>query len=169
MLDLFEKNDKLPERYTLRTIRKTTEIPEKCHHLQILLTAEFSLESIRGIYRIVGKEMAMMPKKNYLELALSLKKKGCIYYCTQCGERFSGPEYELYTQLFERAKQCGYNVWKLKELFKKCRLKGKSDCLKKIQKGGQIYQCPVSRVEAGFIRVWVDKDKLYDEAIRRFR
>lgn len=169
MFDLFGKNDERPTRYTVRTIQKTAEIPEKCHHLQILLTAEFSLGGIGGIYKIVGKEIARTPKRNYLELALSLEKKGGIYYCTQCGERFSGSGYELYMQLFERAKQYGYNVWKLKELFEKSRLKGKPDCLKEIQRGGQIYCCPVSRVDAGFMRVWMDKDKLYDEVIQRFR
>lgn len=171
MFDLWRKVYRDTALYTLRVIRKKQAVPKECHHLAVLLRAEASEpENYFGnIHGYVVREIKRLPGKNYLELSLLLKKKGNIYYCPQCGEQFDGNDHEFYNRLFEHAKEQRYNVWKLKPLFAKCR-KGKKEMnLPNLRKGNQVYCVPVSRMEAGFIKVRMDMDRLYDEAIRRFR
>lgn len=164
------RNYKKNELHTLRVIRKKHQEEEECHHLAVLLRAEVRDEIFgENVYSIVGREIARLPKENYLELSLLLKKKGSVYYCPQCGRQFDREGYEFYKRLFERARDCGFSVWKLKTLFAKSREGKQESCLKMIRKGNQIYRCSVSRMEAGFMKARMDTDKLYDEVIRRFR
>lgn len=159
--------------HTLRVIRRTQQDQEKCHHLAILLRSDPApggfwngFEDVDGF---VGREMTELPKRNYLELSLLLKKKDRGYYCPQCGERFDQAGYRFYQQLFERAKACGFSVWKLKALYVRSRGREEGAVLRMIRKGRQIYRCPVSRMQAGFIKVRRDTDRLYEELIQRFR
>ena len=155
---------------TVRVIRKKHQEEEKCHHLAVLLRTETRDDIFGGnVYGIIGREIAQFPKENYLELSLDLKKKGGVYYCPQCGRQFDRGGYEFYRQLFERAKDCGFSVWKLKPLFAKSREGKQKLCLGLIRKGNQSYRCSVSRIEAGFIKARMDTDKLYEDVIRRFR
>ena len=154
-----------------RIIRRKSQDPEKCHHLQIVLrSCQVRNPFAVGGSTIIGQKILELPKSNYLELELSLEKNadGCCC-CTQCKEGFDLREYRSYRSLFEKAKRCRYPVWKIKELYHEQRRKRMmSGLLMEIIPGRQKYVCEVSRLTAVGIMERKDGDELYDELMERF-
>ena len=154
-----------------RIIRRNSQTPEKCHHLQIILRSCQARNPFAGDRSlIIGQKILELPKSNYLELELSLEKSadGC-YRCTQCKEAFELREYRSYRSLFEKAKRCQYPVWKIKERYREQgRKRRASGLLMEIIPRRQKYICKVSRLIAVGIMERKDGDELYDELMERF-
>ncbi len=154
-----------------RIIRRKSQAPGKCHHLQIILRICQTRNPFAGDRSlIIGQMILELPKFNYLELELSLEKSADgRYRCTQCKEGFDLREYRSYRSLFEKAKRCRYPVWKIKELYREQRRKRMmSGLLMEIIPGRQKYVCEVSRLTAVGIMERKDVEKLYDELMERF-
>ena len=154
-----------------RIIRRKSQAPEKCHHLQIVLrSCQIRNPFAGGRSLIIGQKILEFPKSNYLELELSLEKSADgRYRCTQCKEEFDPREYRSYRSLFEKAKRCRYPVRKIKELYREQRRKRMaSGLLMEIIPGRQKYVCEVSRLATVGIMERKDGDELYDELMERF-
>lgn len=154
-----------------RIIRRKSQDPEKCHHLQIVLrSCQVRNPFAVGGSLIIGQKILGLPKSNYLELELSLEKNadGCCR-CIQCKEGFDLREYRSYRSLFEKAKRCRYPVWKIKERYREQKHKRMaSGLLMEIIPGRQKYVCEVSRLTAVGIMERKDGDELYEELMERF-
>lgn len=151
----------------LRVIRKRGSCPEECHHIELILWGK--METSWKSY-IVAKMTAMLPKILNLRLELSIMKKSKeIYYCSQCGSEFHVREALLYRKLFDKAKTCGYDVWKLKTIFAWRDRKSEEQLMDKITADDQIYECRIDRIVGAGILLGKNEDQLYDDMIKKFR
>lgn len=149
---------------TLRIIQKSHQDPEKCHHLRMVLQGMKQRKD--PVMGIIARVMLGLPKEQFLILEPSIGLNG---RCPQCGKKFTRDEMKLYDRMFQKAKACGFDVWKLKGLFEKRNRKSEEQILKKIVPGKQKYVCQVSRLNGGGIIVWKDDNALYDEMIKNFQ
>lgn len=159
-------NDMLRESHIgiFRIIQKANQEPANCHHLMLILRGKKQEEP--QVMGFIARITIGLPKKLFLLLELSIGTNG---RCPQCGKKFTRDERKLYSRMFQKAKTCGFDVWKLKGLFEERNQKSEEQILEKIVPGNQTYAYEVSRLQGGDIITRKDEDALYDEMIKNFK
>ena len=159
-------------------IEKEHTLPEKCHHLRVILDGRVIAQTIDRGRRtinpprmlinasettgIIAKIAIQYRRKVYLRLELSFEKKKDKYICRQCGQTLSTDEYRMYRDIFKKARRQSCDAGKIKEIFKYRRSAEGTEYIRLIEKGTQKYEKEISRIIVAGILAHEDTDRRYE-------
>ena len=166
-------------------IEKEHTLPERCHHLCVILDDRVVAQTIdresrtMNLLRILGKPFETAEiitkiaiqyrRKVYLSLELSFEKKKDKYICRQCGQALSVDEYRMYRDIFKKARKQSCDAGKIKEIFEYRRSAGGIKYARLIVGGTQKYEKEISRIIAAGILAHEDADRMYEVAMEELR
>ena len=162
-------------------IEKEHTLPEKCHHLRVILDGCVIAQTIDRGRRtinpprmlinasettgIIAKIAIQYRRKVYLGLGLSFEQKKDKYICHQCGQILSADEYRMYRDILKKARRQSCDAGKIKEIFEYRRATGGIKYARLIVGGTQKYEKDISRIIAARILAHEDADRRHEVAM----